>query len=104
MPDVGPIAAIVERERATAAAHAAPTAPDTAAAAMPPEPVWRRFVIAFIAVFFGGLGSIYAALLLIDPYDTGRFPTVIKSGVADGNPRTAAASHGRDPRFDAAVI
>jgi hypothetical protein len=93
-----PTLAIGDRERDTAAAS------DAAAAAMPPEPVWRRFAITFIAAFFGGLGSIYAALLLIDPYDTGRFPTFMKPGVADGNPRTAAASHGRDPRFDAAVI
>jgi hypothetical protein len=98
-----PTLAIGERERGTAAAHAAP-APDATAAAMPPEPVWRRFAITFIAAFFGGLGSIYAALLLIDPYDSGRFPTFMKPGVVDGNPRTAAASHGRDPRFDAAII
>jgi hypothetical protein len=97
-------AAIGDQERGTAAAHARPTVPDAAAAAIPPEPVWRRFAITFIVAFFGGLGSIYAALLLIDPYDTGRFPTFMKPGVVDGNPRTAAASHGRDPRFDAAII
>jgi hypothetical protein len=89
-------------ERDSASAPAAPPAP--AAGAMPPDPVWRRFAITFIAAFFGGLGSIYAALVVIDPYDTGRFPTFMRPGIVDGNQRTAGASRGRDPRFDAAVI
>ena len=93
-----PSAEIGERERDRAAA------PDAAAAAMPPEPVWRRFAVTFIAAFFGGLSSIYAALVLIDPYDTGRFPTFMRPGVVDTNQRTAGASRGRDPRFSAAVI
>jgi hypothetical protein len=42
--------------------------------------------------------------VVIDPYDTGRFPTPMRPGVLDGNQRTANASRGRDPRFDAAVI
>jgi hypothetical protein len=65
---------------------------------------WRRFAIWFVAVFGGGIGSIYAALVVIDPYDTGRFPTFMKPGVIDSGQRTSNASHGRDPRFDAAVI
>jgi hypothetical protein len=69
-----------------------------------PALVWRRFAATFLAVLFGTLGSIYAALVLIDPYDTARFPTPLKPGVLDGNQRTANASRGRDPRFNAAVI
>jgi hypothetical protein len=99
-----PSADISERERDRAAAPAAPAAQDAAASAMPPDSVWRRFAVTFIAAFFGGLGSIYAALVLIDPYDTGRFPTFMRPGVVDGNQRTASASRGRDPRFNAAVI
>jgi hypothetical protein len=68
-----------------------------------PERVWRRFAILFFAVFGGGIGLVYAALLVIDPYDTGRFPTWMKPGVVDSGQRTSNASHGRDPRFDAAV-
>jgi hypothetical protein len=93
-----PIADIGDRERDST------TAPVAQAAVMPPDPVWRRFAITFIAAFFGGLGSIYAALVLIDPYDTGRFPTFMTPGVVDGNARTASASRGRDLRFNAAVI
>jgi hypothetical protein len=84
-----------------------PTVPDALAAPtgdMLPERVWRRFALTFLAAFFGGLGSIYVALILIDPYDTGRFPTFMRPGVVDNNQRTASASRGRDPRFNAAVI
>jgi hypothetical protein len=66
--------------------------------------VWRRFAILFLALFGGGMGLVYAALLVIDPYDTGRFPTFMKPGVVDSGQRTSNASHGRNPRFNAAVI
>jgi hypothetical protein len=66
--------------------------------------VWRRFALTFLGVFGGGVGFLYLALLVIDPYDTGRFPTFMKSGVVDEGQRTSNASHGRDPRFTAAVI
>ncbi len=72
--------------------------------APPPGGVWRRFAAAFLAVLFGGLGSIYLFLLLIDPYDTGRYPTLLKPGVFDGGSRTANASRGRDPQFNAAIF
>jgi len=81
-----------------------------AATKMPTEHAWRRCAIAFLAVFFGGLGSIYAFVLVVDPYDTGRFPTPLHSGVAAGRglfetgQRTGSASRGRDPRFNAAVF
>ena len=73
--------------------------------AKPVDPrAWRRFALLFVALFAGGVGSIYLALLVIDPYDTGRFPTFMRPGVVDSGQRTSNASHGRDPRFDAAVI
>jgi hypothetical protein len=66
--------------------------------------VWRRFALTFLGVFGVGVGFLYLALLVIDPYDTGRFPTFMKPGVVDEGQRTSNASHGRDPRFTAAVI
>ena len=42
--------------------------------------------------------------MLIDPYDTGRFPGFPITGTGDHTLKTAAASHGRDPRFNASVI
>jgi hypothetical protein len=68
-----------------------------------PDRVWRRFALTFLGVF-GAVGVLYLALLVIDPYDTGRFPTFMKPGVVDEGQRTSNASHGRDPRFTAAVI
>jgi hypothetical protein len=68
------------------------------------ERAYRRCAIAFLAVFFGGVGLIYAFLLVVDPWDTGRFPTPIPPGVADIERRTATASRGRDLRFDAAIF
>jgi hypothetical protein len=73
--------------------------------AKPADPrAWRRFALLFVALFAGGVGSIYLVLLVIDPYDTGRFPTFMRPGVVDSGQRTSNASHGRDPRFDAAII
>lgn len=77
---------------------------------VPLEHAWRRCAIAFLTVFFGGIGSIYAFLLLVDPYDTGRFPTPLPRGVFAGEgqfetgQRTGSASRGRDPRFNAAIF
>jgi hypothetical protein len=80
------------------------SAPSAAAAETPIAQAWRRCAVAFMAVFFGGLGLIYFFLLLVDPYDTGRLPTPFKPGVVDTERRTASASRGRDPRFNAAIF
>jgi hypothetical protein len=70
----------------------------------PTERAYRRCAIAFVTVFFGGIGLIYAFLLVVDPWDTGRFPTLLPSGVSDIERRTATASRGRDLRFDSAIF
>jgi hypothetical protein len=70
----------------------------------PVERAYRRCAIAFVTVFFGGIGLIYAFLLVVDPWDTGRFPTPLPPGVVDIERRTATASRGRDPRFNAAIF
>jgi hypothetical protein len=58
----------------------------------------------FGGVFFGLGTLLFALLLMIDPYDTGRFPSFGLAGVRDRSMRTADASRGRDPRFNAAVV
>ncbi len=65
---------------------------------------WRRFVLGFLAVVFAILAAALAAVVLIDPYDTGYFPSLIGPGAVDDDDRTGAASRGRDPRFDAAIF
>jgi hypothetical protein len=42
--------------------------------------------------------------LLVDPYDSGRSPFALKTGVRPQGPRTAAASRGRDPAFAGAIF
>ena len=46
----------------------------------------------------------FTLLLLIDPYDSARFPTLGIVGIDDHNPRMANVSRGRDPAFDGAVF
>jgi hypothetical protein len=58
----------------------------------------------FGGVFFGLGALLFALLLLIDPYDTGRFPSFGLIGVQDRSMRTADASRGRNPHFNAAVV
>jgi hypothetical protein len=70
----------------------------------PTDRAYRRCAIAYLTVFFGGIGLIYVFLLVVDPWDTGRFPTPMPSGVFDIERRTATASRGRDLRFDSAIF
>jgi hypothetical protein len=69
-----------------------------------PPAAWRRWLAVFCAVLIGAGAAVYLFLVLLDPYDTGRFPAFGIKGVVDDNPLTANASRGRDPDFDAAVI
>jgi hypothetical protein len=56
--------------------------------------------VASIIVLTALVGLAYA----VDPYDTGRSALFAKSGVRPQGPRTGAASRGRDPSFEAAVV
>lgn len=68
------------------------------------ETAWRRFVLGVLAVFGGGISVIYAALIVLDPYDTGRFPTFMPAGITDEHAQINIASRGRNPSFNAAVF
>jgi hypothetical protein len=65
---------------------------------------WRRWLRVFCGTFFGVGALLYVATLVLDPYDTGRFPNLGIVGIDDINPRTADASRGRDLRFNASII
>jgi hypothetical protein len=65
---------------------------------------WRRWIIAFCATFLGLGGLLFALLMLIDPYDSARFPTFGIVGIDDHNPRMANVSRARDPAFDSAIV
>jgi hypothetical protein len=65
---------------------------------------WRSFVLRFVAVFAAFLLVTLAFVVLIDPYDSGRFPGIGISGVSDTNQRTEYVSLGRSDRFNAAIF
>jgi hypothetical protein len=66
--------------------------------------IWPRFVASFAGGFFVVLGLWLAAIILIDPYDTGYFPSLIGPGVVDQNDTTSPVGRGRDGRFNAAIF
>ncbi len=65
---------------------------------------WPGFAGLFLAVFIGGSALVYALTLAVDPYDSGRLPSLGLRGIVDENPRTANVSRGRDPQFNSAII
>lgn len=65
---------------------------------------WTRFLQGFAVAAALVFAPVFAGLVAIDPYDTGRFGLVRKPGVPAQGPRTADASRGRDPAFDGAII
>ncbi len=68
------------------------------------DAAWRRFVMIFVLIFGGGLALLFVLIIAIDPYDSGRFPSFMPTGVSDENQQTASASNGRNPIFNAAVF
>ena len=66
--------------------------------------VWGRWLGAFLGALALGAAIVFAFVLAIDPYDSGRFGILGIRGVDDASPRTANASRARDPQFDSAVI
>ena len=90
--------------------------------------VWRRFAILFVDVFAAVVGIAYGFIILVDPYDSGRFasfglrspydastnqvadltgsipPSVAAFGDTDTSQRTSNVALGRSPRFNAAIF
>ena len=65
---------------------------------------WGRWLVVFLGALSLGAALIFAFVLAIDPYDSGRVGILGIRGVDDASPRTANASRARDPQFDSAVI
>lgn len=66
--------------------------------------LWRRFAATFVGAAALTVIAVLGAVIVLDPYDTGRGPIDWGVGVSPQGPRTANASRGRDPAFNAAVI
>jgi hypothetical protein len=65
---------------------------------------WSRYCRLLLIVTALAALALYAAVLAIDPYDTGRFALFHRTGVPLYGQRMADASRGRDPQFNSAVI
>lgn len=65
---------------------------------------WARWLGVLLGSLALGAALIFALVLIVDPYDSGRAGILGIKGVADASPRTANASRARDPQFDSAVI
>ena len=65
---------------------------------------WGRWLAAFLCALALGAAAIFALVLAVDPYDSGRFGILGIEGVYDESPRTANASRARDPQFDSALF
>jgi hypothetical protein len=65
---------------------------------------WLAWLRTFLILLGTILAGSYVFLVLIDPYDAGRFPSIGISGIIDESPRTAHASRGRNQAFDSAVF
>ena len=59
------------------------------------EGVWRRFALAYLGVFAGIIGVVYGFIIVVDPYDSGRFPRLGLRGLLDGLARLGNAAPGR---------
>jgi hypothetical protein len=92
------------------------------------ESIWRRFALLFLGVFVAVVGIAYAFIILVDPYDSGRFVSFrlhgpydaatsrladVTGGIpapaaafgdTDTSQRTSNVALGRSPRFNAAIF
>ena len=73
-------------------------------AAEPEAFAWGRWLVVFLGALALGGALVFALVLIVDPYDSGRVGLLGIEGVSDESPRTANASRARDPQFDSAVI
>ena len=65
---------------------------------------WGRWLATFLIALALGAALVFALVLIVDPYDSGRVGLLGIKGVDDASPRTANASRARDHNFDSAII
>jgi hypothetical protein len=68
------------------------------------EAAWRGYALRLIAVFGAVLAVVFAFIIAVDPYDSGRFPGIGLVGISDATQRTADVSLGRSNEFNAAIF
>jgi len=67
-------------------------------------PEWGRCLAACLGALGIGALLLLAFMIVVDPYDSGKFGLLGIDGVDDRDTHTATASRARDARFDSAVI
>lgn len=68
------------------------------------SPGWGRCLASCLGALAIGALLLFAVMIAVDPYDTGKFGLLGIDGVDDRDTHTSAASRARDPKFDSAVI
>ncbi len=68
------------------------------------SPEWSRCLAACVGTLGLGALLLFAFMIVVDPYDSGRFGLLGIAGVDDRNTHTAVASFARDASFDSAII
>jgi len=63
-------------------------------------PAWGRWLTAFLGALALGCALIFAIVLIVDPYDSGRAGLTGIKGVNDASPRTANARDRKSTRLN----
>ena len=65
---------------------------------------WKRFLAAVLGLTVGLTASLWAAVLMIDPFDVLAFSPDLNRAAMDTNQRYAYPALARDPQFDGLVV
>jgi hypothetical protein len=68
------------------------------------SPEWTRCLTACVGTLALGALLLFAFMIAVDPYDSGRFGLLGIDGVDDRNTHTSTASRARDANFDSAIV
>jgi hypothetical protein len=65
---------------------------------------WGRWLAVCLWVVVAGTAAVYGAIVLLDPYSTGRFTPIQRVDIVTDQTYFATAARVRDPNFNSAVI
>ncbi|MGH6768104.1 MAG: hypothetical protein ACRECO_03675 [Xanthobacteraceae bacterium] len=68
------------------------------------DPRWRRWIALYLAVAVGATGICFLALVLLDPFSTGRLTPIKSFNITTSYRILAHAGRIRNPAFDSAII
>ena len=68
------------------------------------RPQWRTWLLVMLSLSVSFSAALYAVVVLVDPFSTGRFALTHRVDFATSNTRLANAGLVRDTQFDATII